>query len=183
LTKLPPDEVIARVEAALYAAGRPLTIDELTKASGIESREKIKKILNELINKTKVIFKAIEIIKLDDGRYVFQLKPNFSPIVKKFASKPQISNSVLKTLSYIAYEQPVTSKRLVEIRGSKVYTHLKEIEQLDFITAKTAGRLKIYNTTKKFQNYFGINDLKLLKTTLLLNEPRKNKTDEKKGNK
>ncbi len=170
MTKLPHDEIIARVEAALYAAGRPLTIEDITKASGLESKEKIKKILNELINKTKVVFKAIEIVKLDDGKYVLQLKPNYMPIVKKFASKPQISNSVLKTLSYIAYEQPVTSKRLVEIRGSKVYTHLKELEQLDFIEVKNAGRLKIFNTTKKFQNYFGINDLKSLKSSLLLND-------------
>ena len=60
MTKLPQDEIIARLEAALYSAGRPLTIDELTKASGIDSKEKIKKILNELINKTKVVFKAIK---------------------------------------------------------------------------------------------------------------------------
>lgn len=179
MIKLPPDEVIARVEAALYVAGRPLTIDEITKASGLDSKEKIRKILNELINKTKVVFKAIEIVKLDDGKYVFQLKPNYSPIVKKFASKPQLPNTVLKTLSYIAYEQPVTSKRLVEIRGSKVYSHLKELELLDFIISKSAGRLKIYNTTKKFQSYFGISDLKSLKTALLLNERQKPKLDSK----
>ena len=179
MTKLPPDEVIARVEAALYVAGRPLTIDEITKASGLDSKEKIRKILNELINKTRVVFKAIEIVKLDDGKYVFQLKPNYSPIVKKFASKPQLPNTVLKTLSYIAYEQPVTSKRLVEIRGSKVYSHLKELELLDFVNSKNAGRIKIYSTTKKFQSYFGINDLKSLKTALLLNEPQKPKLDPK----
>ncbi len=172
MAKLPLDETIARVEAALYSAGRPLTLDELTKASGIDSREKIKKILNELISKTKVIFKAIEIVKLDDGTYVFQLKPNYSPIVKKFAARPQLSNSVLKTLSYITFEQPVTSKRLVEIRGSKVYSHLKELEQLEFIASSSAGRLKIYTTTKKFQNYFGINDLKALKNSLLSPEPK-----------
>jgi segregation and condensation protein B len=171
LTKLPQDEVIARVEAALYSAGHPLTLEDITKASGIESKEKIKKILNELINKTKVVFKALEIVKLDDGSYVFQVKPHYTPIVKKFASKPQVSNSVLKTLSYIAYEQPVTSKRLVEIRGSKVYSHIKELEQIEFITHKDAGRLRIFNTTKKFQIYFGISDLKTFKNSLLLNEP------------
>jgi segregation and condensation protein B len=99
--------------------------------------------------------------------------------VKKFASKPQLPNTVLKTLSYIAYEQPVTSKRLVEIRGSKVYSHLKELELLDFIISKSAGGLKIYNTTKKFQSYFGISDLKSLKTALLLNEPQKPELDPK----
>lgn len=177
MTKLPQDEVIARVEAALYSAGRPLTIEDITKASGIESKEKIKKILNELINKTKVVFKAIEIVKLDDGSYVFQLKSHYNPIVKKFATRPQISNSVLKTLSYIAYEQPVTSKRLVEIRGSKVYSHLRELEQIEFITHKDAGRLKIFNTTKKFQIYFGISDLKSLKQSLLLTDSHISKTN------
>ena len=101
MIKLPPDEVIARVEAALYVAGRPLTIDEITKASGLDSKEKIRKILNELINKTKVVFKAIEIVKLDDGKYVFQLKPNYSPIVKKFASKPQTSK--YSTKNFVLY--------------------------------------------------------------------------------
>lgn len=169
MNKLPHDEIIARIEAALYSAGRPLSIDDLSRVSGIDSKEKIKKIVNDLINKTKIVFKAIEIVKLDDGTYVFQLKPSYSPIIRKVSSKPQISNSILRTLSYIAYEQPVTSKRMVEIRGSKVYSHLKELEELQFITHQTAGRLKVYKTTSKFQKYFGINDLKLLKTKLLIN--------------
>ena len=169
MTKLPTDEIIARIEAALYSAGRPLTIDEIVKASGIESQERIKRLLNELINKTKVTFKALEIAKLEDGTYVFQLKPSYAPIIKKFSNKPQISSSVMKTLSYVAYEQPVTSKRLVEIRGSKVYMHLKELQDLEFVSHKNSGRVKIYNTTMKFKNYFGISDLAMLKKSLLLN--------------
>jgi segregation and condensation protein B len=74
MTKLPTDEIIARIEASLYSAGRPLTIDEIVKASGTESRERVKRLLNELINKTKVAFKALEISNLEDGTYVFQLK-------------------------------------------------------------------------------------------------------------
>lgn len=169
MTKLPSDEIIARIEAALYSSGRPLSLEEIIKASGIESQDKVKKILNELINKTKVTFKAIEISKLDDGSYVLQLKPSYAPIVRKFSNKPQISLSVLKTLSYIAYEQPVITKRLVEIRGSKVYAHLKELEEMQFINYKSSGRIKVYNTTDKFNNYFGISDIKSLKKSLLLN--------------
>ncbi len=169
MTKLPTDEIIARIEAALYSAGRPLTIEDIVNASGIESRERIKRLLNELINKTKIAFKALEIAKLEDGTYVFQLKPSYAPIIKKFSNKPQISNSVMKTLSYVAYEQPVTGKRLVEIRGSKVYMHLKELQDLEFITHKSSGRVKIYNTTMKFKNYFGISDLAMLKKSLLMN--------------
>ena len=168
MARLPNDEIVARIEAALYSAGRPISVEEIVSASGTDSKEKVKRLLTELINKTRVTFKALEIAKLEDNSYVFQLKPSYAPIVKKFSNKPQISNSVLKTLSYIAYEQPVTTKRLLEIRGSKVYYHLRELQDLEFINFRSSGKIKVYSTTTKFNNYFGISDLKMLKRSLLM---------------
>ncbi len=150
------DEATARVEAALYSAGRPLKIEDLIRASGTESRTKTYNILNSIMKKSKSAFKAIEIVTLPDESYVFQLKPEYSSTVKKYASKPVLPKATLKTLSYIAYMQPISSKQLVETRGSGVYSHLKELRQLDFITHQNVGRLKIYSTTEKFQKYFGI---------------------------
>ena len=149
-------EATARIEAALYSAGRPLRIEELIRASGTESRTKTHDILENLMKKTKSTFKAIEIVTLPDGSYVFQLKPEYSSTVKKYASKPVLPKATLKTLSYIAYMQPISSKQLVETRGSGVYSHLKELRQLDFINHQNVGRLKIFTTTEKFQKYFGI---------------------------
>lgn len=150
------DEAMARIESALYSAGRPLRIEELIRASGTESRMKTVELINNLMKKTKSAFKALEVVILPDGSYVFQLKPEYSATVKKYASKPILPNATLKTLSYIAYMQPISSKQLVETRGSGVYAHLKELRQLDFITHQNVGRLKIYTTTDKFQKYFGI---------------------------
>jgi segregation and condensation protein B len=164
---LPEDEVVARIEAALYSAGRPLTLDELIKASGTNSKEKTLHVVSDLIKKAKSAFKAIEIAQLDDGTFVFQLKPAYTPLIRKFAQHPLVPSAALKTLSYIAYEQPVTSKRLVQIRGSQVYSHVKELEQLQFIEHETLGRLKVYKTTRKFQEYFGITDLNAMKSKLV----------------
>ncbi|QUC63969.1 SMC-Scp complex subunit ScpB [Nitrosopumilus sp. K4] len=150
------DEATARIEAALYSAGRPLRIEELIRASGTESRTKTHQCLQSIMKKAKSAFKAIEVVTLPDGSYVFQLKPEYSSTVKKYAAKPILPNATLKTLSYIAYSQPISSKQLVETRGSGVYAHLKELKQLDFITHQNVGRLKIYSTTEKFQKYFGI---------------------------
>ena len=150
------NESIARIEAALYSAGRPLRIEDIIRASGTESRTKTLELLNNIMKKTKSTFKALEIVMLPDGSYVFQLKPEYSATVKKYASKPILPNATLKTLSYIAYMQPISSKQLVETRGSGVYAHLKELRQLDFINHQNVGRLKIYTTTEKFQKYFGI---------------------------
>jgi len=171
----------ARIEAALYSAGRPLKIEELIRASGTESRIKTHNILNNLMKKSKSVFKAIEIVTLPDGSYVFQLKPEYSSTVKKYASKPVLPKATLKTLSYIAYMQPISSKQLVETRGSGVYSHLKELRQLDFINHQNVGRLKIYTTTEKFQKYFGIQgDVENLKQRLF-SKIRKTATQTKSG--
>ena len=160
-------EATARIEAALYSAGRPLRIEDIVRASGTESRTKTLDLLETIMKKTKTAFKALEIVILPDGTYVMQLKPEYSSTVKRYASKPVLPNATLKTLSYIAYMQPIASKQLVETRGSGVYAHLKELRQLDYITHQNVGRLKIYTTTEKFQKYFGIKgDVEDLKSRL-----------------
>jgi|TARA_B100001245_G_scaffold218269_1_gene187334 segregation and condensation protein B len=171
------DEATAKIESALYSAGRPLSLEDLIKASGTESRPKTLELLDSIIKKTKSAFKSIEIVILPDGNYVFQLKPEYSSSVRKYASKPILPKATQKTLSYIAFEQPVSSKQLVEIRGSGVYTHLKELRQLDFIENQNIGRVKIYSTTEKFQKYFGISgDVNILKQRLFKKIRKSSKT-------
>ena len=161
------NDATARIESALYSSGRPLSIEELIKASGTESRPRTLAILDSLIKKTKNVFAAIEIVVLPDGNFVFQLKPEYSSSVRKYASKPILSRAVQKTLSYIAYSQPISSRQLVEVRGSGVYSQLKELRQLNFIEHQNVGRLRIYSTTQKFQKYFGIEgDVDVLKQKL-----------------
>ena len=161
------NDVTARLESALYSAGRPLTLEELIKASGTESRQKTISTLDSIIKKMKNVFKAIEVVILPDGSYVFQLKPEYSSSIRKYASKPLLSRATQKTLSYIALEQPISSKQLLEVRGSGVYAQLKELRQLNFIEHQSVGRLRIYSTTEKFQKYFGIEgDVTALKQKL-----------------
>ena len=161
------NDVAARLESALYSAGRPLTLEELIKASGTESRQKTTSTLDSIIKKMKNVFKAIEVVILPDGSYVFHLKPEYSSSIRKYASKPLLSKATQKTLSYIALEQPISSKQLLEVRGSGVYAQLKELRQLNFIEHQSVGRLRIYSTTEKFQKYFGIEgDVTALKQKL-----------------
>ncbi|MDW8044876.1 MAG: SMC-Scp complex subunit ScpB [Nitrososphaerota archaeon] len=160
-------EIQARIEAALYASGRPLSPDELAKAGGIRSKRKavnIARSLAKLINST---LSSIEIIELQDHKFVMQLKPEYNKIAKRFSTKPLLPYSVLKTLSYIAYFQPISSQELVSQRGSQVYHHLKLLEDLGFIVGERSGRTYIYKTTAAFSDYFGLSrDLNTLKQQL-----------------
>ena len=84
---LPEKETVARIEAALYSSGRPMSIDELIKATGLNSKEKIKKILLDLTKKINTVFYALELKELDDEKYVFQLKYDYVSIIRKFAKQ------------------------------------------------------------------------------------------------
>ncbi|HEY7571035.1 MAG TPA: SMC-Scp complex subunit ScpB [Nitrososphaeraceae archaeon] len=169
---LPEDEITARIETVLYSSGRPLSLDEIVMASGISSRTRVSRILMTLIDKTKSLFKAIEIARLDDGNYVLQVKSNYTPLVRKFAQRPIISSGALRTLSYVAYEQPLDSRRLLQIRGSQVYDHIRELLQVGFVEFEKVGRIKIYKTTKKFQIYFGISDFSAMKEKLVISSSK-----------
>jgi segregation and condensation protein B len=165
--RYPQEEIIARLEVALYSSGRPLSLEELVKASGCNSKDDTLRIVKELVQKTRNTFKALEISELQKESFAFQVKPSYTPLVRRFAQQPIISVASLKTLSYIAYEQPITSKRLVQIRGSQAYSHVKDLKAHSFIESENLGRLKIYRTTRKFQEYFGISDLISLKSSLV----------------
>jgi segregation and condensation protein B len=166
-------EMLARIEAALYAAGRPLNVEELQRAAGTDSANKAVKLARELAKTINSNLHALELIELKDGSFVMQLKLRYNNVIRKFATRPFLSHATLKTLSCIAYMQPVTSKQLVEIRGSQVYGHLKLLMQAGFLSYQKLGRLKIYQTTNKFQDYFGIDgDLEKLKKSLIKKEAK-----------
>lgn len=173
-------EAVARLEAALYAAGRPLSMKELVRASGTYSSTRTTSLVNGIAQRTRRAFRAIEVVGLPDGSYVLQIKPEYAASIRKFASRPMLPQATLKTLSYIAYMQPVASKQLAEVRGTGVYAHLKELVHLDFIRYQDAGRFKIYTTTKKFSEYFGIQgDAEDLKQRLFARMRTKRKDPEK----
>ena len=91
------NEATARIESALYSAGRPLSVEDLIRASGTESRKTTLNLLTKLIQKTKSSFKAIEITNLPDGSYVFQLKPEYSSTIgRKYASRPMLAKATKK---------------------------------------------------------------------------------------
>jgi len=81
--------------------------------------------------------------------------------------KPLLSSGPLKTLSYIAYRQPVPQARVTDVRGHHAYSHLNQLEEQGLIQRERAGRTKVIRTTEFFADYFGLSrDLKTMKQQL-----------------
>ena len=158
---------MALLEAALYVAGRPLDLNELCAVLGSRSKKKAKKFVIILMQEYSARNTALEILELKDERYVLQLKADFSPLVKRFVNRPLLSSGPLKTLSYIAYRQPVSQKRVIDVRGQHAYGHVKLLKDMGLIAAERSGRSMALRTTDYFADYFGlIHDTAMMKKEL-----------------
>ena len=144
------------LEAALYVAGRPLDLNELCSVLNTRSKKKTKKYTKMLIREYSGRNTSLEILELKDERYVLQLKADYTPLVKKLVNRPLLSSGPLKTLSYIAYRQPVSQKRLIEVRGQHAYGHVKVLKDMGLIAAEPSGRSMTLRTTDYFADYFGL---------------------------
>ncbi|MEM2103997.1 MAG: SMC-Scp complex subunit ScpB [Candidatus Bathyarchaeia archaeon] len=147
---------IALVEAALYVAGRPLNLAELCAVLKTRSKNKAKKLVKTLAADYACRNTALEILELKDERYVLQLKAEFTPHVKKLVKKPLLSTGPLKTLAYIALRQPISQKRVVEVRGRHAYEHIKLLKEMELVASERKGRSTVLKTTVYFADYFGL---------------------------
>jgi segregation and condensation protein B len=147
---------LALVEAALYVTGRPLDLNEMCSVLKTRSKNKTRKLVKMLMKEYANRKTALEILELKDERYVLQLKTEITPYVKKLVKKPLLSTGPLKTLAYVAYRQPVSQKRVAEMRGHHSYGHIKQLKEMDLITGERRGRSTFLRTTEYFADYFGL---------------------------
>ncbi|MDI6707574.1 MAG: SMC-Scp complex subunit ScpB [Candidatus Thermoplasmatota archaeon] len=145
------------VEAILFSAGRAVSMRELKELTNCDENA-ITSALEKLSLEYAQSQRAIEISKAGE-KYAMQVKLEFADEVAKIAPK-EIPEHLLKTLALIAYHQPVKQVELARLIGSKVYEHVKELEELGMIRARSEGRTKILNTSKLFPEYFGIGSTK-----------------------
>jgi len=147
---------LALIEAALYVSGRPLTVSELCSVLKTRSQRKVKSLVKMLMQEYASRNTALEILELKDERYVLQLKPEFTPYVRKLVKRPLLSVGPLKTLAYIALRQPVSQKRVAEMRGHHAYGHIRLLKEMGLIASERRGRSVVLKTTDYFADYFGL---------------------------
>lgn len=144
------------VESVLFSASKPVSINEIKEATGL-TPNKIKKTLDELIDDYNVKRKdetSMEIIKAGD-KFTMQVKKKYVDQSVMIA-KPEIESNLLKTLTLIAFHQPLKQSNLRRMIGTKAYEHVDELAAMKLIHTKKHGTTEMLTTTKLFPEYFGI---------------------------
>jgi len=164
----------AKIEAIIYAAENPVTLDQITQLvkdsiSGDEPadvRSQVRATLEELVADYGAEGHGIEVRQVAGG-YRMSTKPEHHDVARAFAKslKPPIRLSLpaLETLAVIAYKQPATVPEISEIRGVDSGGVIATLLDRKLIT--TAGRKAVigrpilYKTTKEFLMRFGLKDV------------------------
>jgi segregation and condensation protein B len=141
------------VEAALFAAGDPVS-DAQLKVMLNRSAVFVSEIVDQLIEDYRTRGSPLEIIRLE-GKYVMQLKPEYASKVMSVSPK-ELTGPVLRTLSVIAYYQPILQNELVNVRGDKAYDHVAVLLERGLIEKAKEGRSFKLTTTTMFCDYFGL---------------------------
>jgi segregation and condensation protein B len=159
------EERKAALEAMIYAADEPATIEQL--ASALEEEKlAVQASLDELVASYAGDSRGIE-MRAVAGGYKMYTKPQHHDVVRRFIKslRPplRLTMPALETLAVIAYKQPVTAPEIQEIRGVNTSGVLKTL--LDKRLISTAGRKEVigrpilYRTSKEFLMRFGLSDL------------------------
>ena len=142
------------IEGALYAAGRPLDVEELSTKLEIPKKE-----VEELVR--VVAFDYLEregalIVAQIGEKYQMQLRPELTETVSKFAKGGAIAERYLRTLTIIALKQPILKSTVIKLRGSGAYEHVKYLLDNDLISAVKKGRSAELTTSDKYADMFGL---------------------------
>ncbi len=168
---LSPEKTKNIIEAALMAAGQPLSIDRLLTLFLDEqqpSRDEIRGAIKSLSEQCDD--RGVELKEVSSG-FRYQAKQDYAQWVARLWEEkpPRYSRALLETLSLIAYRQPITRGEIEDVRGVSVSTNImKTLLERDWVKVvghrDVPGKPAMYATTRQFLDYFNLKNLSELPT-------------------
>lgn len=150
MTELQLDTLL---EATLFGAGRSMSVTELCDSLGYDEDEMLDCLYSLRSTLKRRRGGALQIAEVGD-RSAIEVKPEIAEHLPKEA-KTELPKKLLKAASLIAYHQPMSQSRLVELLGQKAYDYVRELAQYGMIDRRKDGNTRRLTTTRRFSEAFG----------------------------
>lgn len=167
----------ALIEAALFMAAKPLSLEELAKIARA-SKEEVKEILMNLKKDMESEERGIYLVQLGE-RYKLYVKPQYVRFVRHLTPYSDMKKAHLRVLALVAYKNGITQSEIVKLIGNRTYEYVRELEERGLIRTEKRGKTKVLLPTKAFAEYFGFKtpeDVKAFFENVMKNEPAKSET-------
>lgn len=151
----PDQERKALLEAALFLSEEPLSTEKLADILNLGSKGYVSQLVDELRQDLEREDRGVTIEKRE-GKYDMAVKQDYLNQVAHLAPHQDIPSATLRTLALIAYNHPIKQSKVVDIRGNRAYSQVKELKKRGLVEAEKEGRTKILRVTQDFLDYFGL---------------------------
>lgn len=157
----------AVIEAVLFTMGESVELSKLAEVIE-ESKSETKEIIYEMMERLQEENRGIMIIELEDSFQMCTKTEMYEDLIKiaKTPKKYVLTDSVLETLSIIAYKQPVTRMEIEKVRGVNCDHAINRLIEFGLVTEigrlDAPGRPLLFGTTEEFLRRFGIQSLDAL---------------------
>jgi len=141
------------LEATLFGAGRSMSVKELCDSLGYDEDEMLDCLYSLRSTLKRRRGGALQIAEVGE-RWAIEVKPEIAEHLPKEA-KTELPKKLLKAASLIAYHQPMSQSRLVELLGQKAYDYVRELAQYGMIDRRKDGNTRRLTTTRRFSEAFG----------------------------
>jgi len=146
------EENLRKVEAALFIAGKFMSVQELVALTDVNPIL-LKKTLEDLSEKYKD--SGVEIIN-KNNLWKMDVSSNYVWMVNRLAGgSSEFTRAAQETLALIAYKQPMKQSIVVKIRGNKAYDHIKSFVERGLVNKKKMGHTAELTLNESFFDYFG----------------------------
>ncbi len=142
------------LEAALFMASEPMSLEGLSKIVGVSSLGYLRDILRELEHEYSG--KGFHLNESKDG-WMFAVDKRFLPKVASLTPYSDLPDGEKRCLALVAYKEPVMQSSIIKTQGNKAYTYIKHLVKKGLIKAERQGRTKSLSLTQEFERYFGDN--------------------------
>ena len=154
------DEYVRAVEATIFAAAEPLTVEDIRGHAGDGDVEAALRTLAEIYTG-----RGIELVERG-GRWHFQTAPDLAHLLRRTREEPRrLSRAATETLAIIAYHEPVSRAEIEAIRGVQISKGTLDV-LMEAGWVRTAGRREgpgrplLYASTQEFLTHFGLGSRK-----------------------
>lgn len=154
----------AAIEAVLFSVGEAVECKELAKALEIDENM-VQKIIEEMIDKYEAEDRGIRLVKLENS-YQLCTKNEYYDVLTRVVNMPKkhtLTDSLMETLSIVAYKQPVTRQEIEAIRGVSCVHAINKLVEYNLITEvgrlDAVGRPILFGTTEDFLRSFGVTSM------------------------
>lgn len=155
----------AIVEALVFAAEEPLTLDDLVDLFPAAGKETLQSALDSLVRNCEAEDRGLMVQQVAGG-YRMATRPEIGDWVRalfRSRNRRRLSSQALETLAIIAYRQPITTPEIQAIRGTDPTSVLEALLEKQLVRVlgrkKVVGKPILYGTTPQFLTHFGLNTL------------------------